>query len=390
MSTSSPASPDPAAEGHHDLIGQPHDADAEPMIAAAEAEAAEISDSDRPLGEIGKRFDRRSPFLIGMAASAGVAVTYGLVLVVVGVRDVLILIGLALFLAIGLEPVVSWLVGRGVRRWLAVTAVFLAVLAALGGFLAAAIPVVVQQTSQLVARLPEYLRQLHDHSSWLGQLNDRFHVEQLLEKSVNGGAAVLGAGVAVFGVLTNLLVVLVLTVYFVVDLPRIRSALYRLVPHSRRPRAILIGDQISAKVGGYVLGNLVISVIAGVLALIWLMIFGVPYALLLAIAVAVLDLVPVVGSVIGGVLVSLVALTVSLPVCLATVGFFVLYRLLEDYLLVPKIIGGVVKVPALITVVAVLVGGALLGVIGALVAIPIAAAVLLLVREVLYPRLDRA
>jgi predicted PurR-regulated permease PerM len=383
-------SPDSAAAGHHDLIGQPHDADAEPMIASAEAEAAEISDSDRPLGEIGKRFDRRSSFLIGMAASAGVAVTYGLVLVVVGVRDVLILIGLALFLAIGLEPLVSWLVGRGVRRWLAVTAVFLAALAALGGFLAAAIPVVVEQTSQLVARLPEYLRQLHDHSSWLGQLNDRFHVEQLVERSVNGGAAVLGAGVAVFGVLTNLLVVLVLTVYFVVDLPRIRSALYRLVPHSRRPRAILIGDQISAKVGGYVLGNLVISVIAGVLTLIWLMIFGVPYALLLAIAVAVLDLVPVIGSVIGGVLVSLVALTVSLPACLATIGFFVLYRFLEDYLLVPKIIGGVLKVPALVTVVAVIVGGALLGVVGALVAIPIAAAVLLLVQEVLYPRLDRA
>ena len=386
MSTSSP---DPAEAGHHDLIGQPHDADEEQMVASAEAQAAEISDSERPLGEIGKRFNRRSPFLIGMAASAGVAVTYGLVLVVVGVREVLILIGLALFVAIGLEPLVSWLVGRGVRRWLAVTAVFLAMLAALGGFLAAAIPVMVEQTSQLVARVPGYLRQLHDHSSWLGQLNDRFRLEQLLQSSVDGGAA-LGAGVAVFGALTNLLVVLVLTVYFVADLPRIRSALYRLVPHSRRPRAILIGDQISAKVGGYVLGNLVISLIAGMLTLIWLMIFGVPYALLLAIAVAVLDLIPVIGSVIGGVLVSLVALTVSLPVCLATVGFFVLYRLLEDYLLVPKIIGGVLKVPALVTVVAVLVGGALLGVVGALVAIPIAAALLLLAQEVLYPRLDRA
>jgi predicted PurR-regulated permease PerM len=387
MSTSSP---DPAAGGHHDLVGQPHDAGKEQMVASAEAEAVEISDSDRPLGEIGKRFNRRSPFLIGMAASAGVAVTYGLVLVVVGMRDVLILIGLALFLAIGLEPLVSWLVGRGVRRWLAVIAVFLAALAALGGFLAAAIPVVVEQTSQLVTRAPDYLRQLHDHSSWLGQLNDRFHLEQLLQKSVNGGTALLGAGVAVFGVLANVLVVLVLTVYFVADLPRIRSALYRLVPHSRRPRAILIGDEISAKVGGYVLGNVVISVISGVLTLIWLMIFAVPYALLLAITVAVLDLVPVIGSIIGGVLVSLVALTVSFPLCLATVGFFVLYRLLEDYLLVPRIIGGVMKVPALVTVVAVLVGGALLGVIGALVSIPIAAALLLLAQEVLYPRLDRA
>jgi predicted PurR-regulated permease PerM len=139
-----------------------------------------------------------------------------------------------------------------------------------------------------------------------------------------------------------------------------------------------------------VLGNLFISVIAGVLTLIWLLIFGVPYAVLLAITVAILDLVPVVGSIIGGVLVCLVALTVSFPVFLATIGFYVVYRLAEDYLLVPRIIGGVVKVPALMTVVAVLIGGALLGVVGALVAIPIGAAVLLLMQEILYPRLDRA
>jgi predicted PurR-regulated permease PerM len=134
----------------------------------------------------------------------------------------------------------------------------------------------------------------------------------------------------------------------------------------------------------------VISVIAGVLTLVWLLIFGVPYAVLLAITVAVLDLIPVVGSVVGGILISLVALTVSLPVCLATVGFVVVYRFAEDYILIPRIIGTTVKIPALVTVVAVLAGGALLGVIGALVAIPVAAALLLLVEEILFPRLDRA
>jgi predicted PurR-regulated permease PerM len=139
-----------------------------------------------------------------------------------------------------------------------------------------------------------------------------------------------------------------------------------------------------------VLGNVVISVISGLITLVWLLVFGVPYAVLLAITVAVLDLVPVIGSVIGGVVVSLVALSVSVPVCLATVAFFVLYRLLEDYVLIPRIIGSAVKVPALVTVVAVLLGGALLGVVGALVAIPVAAALLLLANEVLYPRLDRA
>jgi predicted PurR-regulated permease PerM len=98
--------------------------------------------------------------------------------------------------------------------------------------------------------------------------------------------------------------------------------------------------------------------------------------------------VPVVGSTIAGVVVAAVALTVSLPVCIGTVVFFVVFRLGEDYLLVPKIIGRAVKVPALITVVAVLIGGALLGIVGALVAIPVAAALQLLTQEILFPRLD--
>lgn len=388
------SSPEPAADGHHPLVGQPH-TDEEGPVAEAEAEAAEISTPEQPLGATGQRFDRRSPFLIGMAAAAGVAATYGLIQLIVGAQEILILLGLALFLAIGLEPAVSWLVGRRLPRWLAVTTVFVVALAAVGGFLTAAIPVIVEQATAFAAKAPDYLHQAQDRNTFLGHLNDRFHLQQTIEKSFSGPGTgltdgVLGAGKAVFNAVTNVLILAVLTIYFVADLPRIRAALYRLTPHSRRPRAILIGDEIFAKVGGYVLGNLAISVIAGLLTLAWLLIFGVPYAALLAITVAILDLIPVVGSVVGGILVSLVALTVSLPVCLATVGFFVIYRLIEDYLLVPKIIGNAVKVPALVTVVAVLLGGALLGVIGALVAIPIAAALLLLAEQVLYPSLDNA
>lgn len=214
----------------------------------------------------------------------------------------------------------------------------------------------------------------------------------LLSSAGSGIAGgLLSAGIAVFSAFADSLIVLVLAVYFLVDMPRIRALLYRLFPHSRRARAILIGDDILAKVGGYVLGNLLVSLVAGGLTFGWLLIFGVPYALLLAIMVALLDLVPVVGSTIAGIIVALVTLlTVSLPLCLATIGFFILYRFGEDYFLVPRIIGRAVQVPALVTVVAVLIGGALLGVVGALVAIPVAAAMLLLAREVLFPRLDQS
>jgi predicted PurR-regulated permease PerM len=172
-------------------------------------------------------------------------------------------------------------------------------------------------------------------------------------------------------------------------MPRIRTLIYRMVPHTRRPRAILLGDDILAKVGGYVLGNLVISAIAGALTFGWLMAFSIPYAALLSIMVALFDLVPVVGSTIAGIVVAAAALTISLPLCLGTIAFFVAYRFAEDYFLVPRIIGRAVDVPALVTVIAVLVGGALLGIIGALVAIPVAAAVLLIAREIWIPRLDQ-
>jgi len=386
------AAPSHAAAPHHPFVAQPHSGEEGP-VAEAELLAAEMSSDELPLGSLGRRFNRRSPFYIGLTASAGVAVTYGIVRVLGSLSSVLILIGVAFFLAIGLEPAASWFVNRGLPRWLATTLVFVVFLAAMGGFVAAAIPPLVQQAEDLVHQVPNYLQQAQDHSSAIGRLNDRFHLQQRITDAVkgSGGSAlneVVSAGTAVFGALADSLIVIVLTVYFLVDMPRIRTTMYRLVPGTRRPRAILIGDEVFAKVGAYVLGNVLISVITGVATFIWLIAFGVPYPLLLAIFVAVLDLVPIVGSTIAGVVSAAVALTVSLPVCIATVAFFIVFRLLEDYLLMPRIIGRAVKVPGLITVVAVLIGGALLGIVGALVAIPIAAALQLLTQEVLYPRLD--
>jgi predicted PurR-regulated permease PerM len=199
---------------------------------------------------------------------------------------------------------------------------------------------------------------------------------------------VLGAGELVLSTATSLLVVIVLVIYFLAAMPKIRLFGYRLAPQSRRARVILLGDEVFTKVGGYVLGNFLTSVIAGVGTYIWLVIFGVPYPILLGLLVALLDLIPVIGSTVGGAIVSLVALTVSLPVAIATLSFYVVYRLAEDYLIVPRIMGRTVEVPAVVTVVAVLLGGTLMGLVGALVAIPVAAALRLLLQEVAFHRLD--
>lgn len=381
-----------ADDGHNDLVAQPHTQDEGP-VAEAEIQAAEMTSAEQPLGEPGKKFDRRSPFFIGLAGSAGVAVTYGAVHLLASLSSILTVIGVAFFLALGLEPVVSRLVNHGLPRWLSTALVFVVFVAGIATFAAAAFPPLFAQITDLVNRAPLYLQQAQDHSSFIGRLNDRFQLQQRFTDAVDSidGSALnhmVSAGTAVVEGVADTLIAIVLTLYFLADMPRIRSTIYRLVPHTRRPRAILIGDEVFAKVGAYVLGNVLISLLAGAATLIWLTAFDVPYPLLLAILVAILDLVPVVGSTIAGIVVGAVALTVSIPVCLATIVFYIAFQMVEDYLLVPRIIGRAVHVPALTTIVAVLIGATLLGVVGALVAIPIAAALQLIVQEVLYPRLD--
>jgi predicted PurR-regulated permease PerM len=357
--------------------------------------AAEQAEETGGLGQLGKPIDRRSPLFIGMAGAAGVAITIALVELVIRARSVLELIGLALFIAAGLDPVVSWLTRRRVPRPTAVVIVLLALVGVIGGFIAAAIPPLAAQTSNLISALPHYAQALQNHNSELGRLNAKYHIQQHLShllatrgSSLVGG--VLGAGALVLGTLASTLVVIVLVVYFLASMLQIKQFFYRLAPDSRRARVILLGDEIFTKVGGFVLGNVATSVIAGLGTYLWMLAFGIPYPVLLALFVALLDLIPVIGSTVGGAVVSLVALTVSLPVAIATLAFYIGYRLVEDYLLTPRIIGGTVKVPPVVSLVAVLVGGALLGIVGALVAIPVAAALRLLLEEVTFRRLDRS
>jgi predicted PurR-regulated permease PerM len=364
-------------------------------IQEAVEEAAAVAEETGGLGRPGRPINRRSPFMIGMAAAFGVAVTYGLVEVFIRARVVLVLIGLALFIAVGLDPVVGWLVRHRVPRWAAVVTVIACTLAVVAAFLAAAIPPLTAQATALAHEIPHYLHALQNRNSQLGKLNARYHIQQRLTKLVTsrGGSlasGVLGAGALVLGAASAILTVLVLSIYFLAGLPRIKLFAYQLVPHSRRPRVILIADEILAKVGGYVLGNVITSVIAGAGTYLWLLAFGIPYPILLAMFVALLDLIPVIGSTIGGAVVSLVALTVSLPVAIATLVFYIGYRLAEDYLIVPRIMGRTVQVPAIVSLVAVLIGGVLLGIVGALVAIPVAAAIHLLLREVTIRRLDHS
>jgi predicted PurR-regulated permease PerM len=357
--------------------------------------AAEVAERTGGLGQPGRPVNRRSPFMIGLMAAFGVAVAYGLIELIVKARSVLIIVGLAMFIAAGLDPIVGWLVRHRFPRWAAVLTVIICGMAIVGGFLAAAIPPLASEATALAHQIPHYLNDLQNRNSQLGKLNAKYHIQQRLTTLVSsrGGSlvgGVVGAGTLVVGTVSEILAIVVFSIYFLAGLPQIKMFTYRLIPHSRRPRAILLGDEIFAKVGGYVLGNFITSAIAGVGTYVWLLAWGVPYPLLLGIFVAFLDLIPVIGSTVGGAIVSLIALTVSLPVALATLGFYVAYRLAEDYLIVPRIMGRTVELPAIVSLVAVLVGGVLLGIVGALVAIPVAAAIRLLLQEIAFRKLDKS
>jgi len=393
-SSASPPTPgaDTRSEPLLDELLESGEVDPDELAAAAASEAA-VSE-EAAYGQPGPALDRRSPFWVGLSATFGVAVAAVLIVVVYYARTALLLVGLSLFVAAGLDPVVAWL-HRWMPRPLAASIVIIAGLGLTAGFGDLVVPVLVHQVAHLAKALPRYFAQLQTNSSFLGRLNSRYHLESaikdaLTQRSSSVASGLIGFGRAVLGVLASGLIVAVVSIYLLFDLPRFKRLLYGLAPRSRRARTVLLGDQIFAKVGGYVLGNVVISVLTGVGTYIWCVAFGVPYPLLLAALVAVFDLVPVVGSTVGGVVVALVALTVSVPIALATGLFYLAYRLVEDYLLSPRIMRRTVDVPGLVTVVATLVGGVLLGVIGALVAIPIAAAVKLLLEELAAPRLEQS
>jgi predicted PurR-regulated permease PerM len=362
-----------------------------------EISRAAATTEESALGQPGRPLDRRSPFFIGFMGGLGLLAAYVLLRVVVDLGTILQLLGVSLFLAIGLDPAVVWLTKRRLPRWTAVLVVVLAVLAFLGAFVAAAVGPIGREVHTLQVKVPVWKSQAESGKGWLGHLANEFHLQSQLRsgsitkkisvQTVAGG--VVGAGKVVITAVSAVVIVTVLTLYFLIALPSVRNLYLHLIPRSRRTRVAALSDEVLSRVGGFVLGNLLTSIVAGLGTWVWLTIFGVPYPLLLALLVAVFDLIPMVGSTIGGAIVSLVALTVSVPVAVGTMAFYIVYRLFEDYLLTPRVMRHTVRISPGITIIAGLTGAVLLGLLGALIAIPIAAGIQLVLQEVTLPALEK-
>jgi predicted PurR-regulated permease PerM len=367
----------------------------DPLLDTAARRVEAEASPDRPFGRPGRPMSTRSPFRIAFTAALGVAVAYGLVKAVIAVRSVLILLLVAAFLAIGLNPAVTAMERRGIRRGLAVAVVLFAALLFFTGFGLAVVPPIVDQVDQLLTDAPDLIDDLRDNDR-IAQLDERYQLleraRELVDQPEALGAAlfggVLGVGRVVFSAFFGTLTVLVLTLYFLSSLPSIKARAYRLVPRSRRARVGLITDEILGRVGGYVAGAAAIAALAGVSTFLLLTILGLDYAVALAMLVAITALIPLVGATIGAIVVTTVALFDSVQAGVVCAVFYLVYQQVENYVLYPRVMKRSVDVSPAGTVVAVLVGGSLLGVLGALLAIPIAAGIQLVLDEVVQPRQD--
>lgn len=343
----------------------------------------------------------QNAFRLGLIGTLGVGVGWLILVSIASLGTILTYIGAALFLALGLDPVVTWLEKRAFPRWAAVLTVVLAALAIFAGLAFAVVPIIVDQISKLVKALPDMIERLQS-PKLIQTLNDQFGSENVAKftKSVTDFISdptkisdIAGGVFAIFGgILTGVfgaLIVLILTLYFTASLNSMKRAMYMLVPASKRERFADLSEQITQSVGRYVIGQVALASCNGILSFIFLQIIHAPFSAVLAFIAFLFSLVPLVGTLSGSVIIVLVCLIpgIGSPLtALVAAIYYVIYMQVEAYFLSPRIMNRAVSVPGAVVVIAALAGGSLLGVLGALIAIPVAASALLIIKQVVIPK----
>lgn len=413
--------PDPATNPAHPSAtepsaGQPEQGSAEPESPTAQwarrlsAKVNALLKSPRrpnAFGELPEATDQGTPepipalhpISMGFLGTIGVGMALAGYYLLTNVGSLITWIAIALFIALGLDPVVRFLMRRGLNRPLAVTSTMVGLLAIFAGFMALIIPTLVTQITQFISRAPEITDNFLN-SQWVRQIDAQYALSARVNTEVqrffgDSGAVtnvfggVLGVSQTVAQSMFGVLIVLVLAIYFLASLPGMMSFSMRLVPRSKRTRASEIATRITRSVGNYVMGQASVAVLNALVALALMTLLEVPFAALLTLLVAMLAFIPLVGAVIAGVLVTLVTLTLGWQTALIYAVCYFGYLQLEAYFVSPRIMNKAVAVPGAVAVISVIAGGTLVGITGALMAIPVAASAMILLREVFIARQDR-
>ena len=379
--------------------------DPAPLAAAPTAgtDAGDSFDAAGPTAPIppNKPFWTRldSPFGAGFLLTLGGLAALLLGLAISNISTVIIYIALAMFAALGLDPVLKWFERHKVKRAWGILIVFFVLLVIGAGLLWLVVPTLVTQVTQFITTLPATITAFmsSDFYHWLeGIFGDgltdlvddlqKFITNPANIAAISGGLLKVGVGIAT--AISGLLIIIVLTLYFVASLPATKVALVRFAPARNRPKVHRMTDEITDSIGAYLMGMVVLAFFNSIIAFVLHLTLGLPYPLLMGVLAFLITIIPLVGPVLYWIFATVLALFTN-PVAALIFGIaYLIYIQIEAYVITPKVMSKAISIPGSLVVIGALIGGTLLGLLGALIAVPVTASILLIIKQVFIPRQD--
>ena len=369
-------------------------------IKKATARAPRAPKAPVDYGILGKPINRSNPFYFGFTATLGALAAIVLMRALASASRIFVLILIALFLATGLNPAVEALRKRNMSRNAAVTVIFSSVILFVIFFASVVIPPVISQGTALINTAPVLLQDLMQNDT-INKLNNQFGLIDTLQtklKSITSDGTllistfggVIGVGKSVLSGFFTALTILVLTLYFITSLPQAVNLGLSLVPASRRDRVGVLTNAVIARVGAFVGSQILIAAMAAVFVVIVALGLGLPSPIAIGMIVLVAALIPLIGHFLGCAIVTLIALTQSVLIGAIAFIAYVVYVQIENYIVTPRIMKRTLSVPGAVTIIAALIGSSLLGLVGGLLAVPVAASIILILDEVVIPRANNS
>lgn len=362
--------------------------------------AAKPAQSPADYGVAGVPINRSHPYYFGFVATLGALTAIVLMRALASVSQIFILILIALFLAMGLNPAVEALRRRNMSRVTAVAIIFTSVIAFVVFFALVVAPPVISQGTQLINKAPTLLADLTNNAT-INKLNDQYGIIDTLQSKltsvtsdgtllISAFGGVIGVGKSVLSGFFTFLTILVLTLYFITSLPQAVNLGLSLVPASRRARVGHLTNAIIARVGSFVGSQIVIAAMASVFVFVLSLVLGLPSPIAIGMIVFVCGLIPLVGHFLGSGIVTIIALTQSIAIGVIALVAYVVYVQIENYVVTPRIMKRTLAVPGAVTIISALIGSSLLGLVGGLLAVPVAASIILILDEVVIPRANNS
>jgi predicted PurR-regulated permease PerM len=351
-------------------------------------------------GTPGAPIEKSSPFYFGFLATCGALTAFVLLRSLAAASQIFVLVIIAIFLAMGLNPAVEFFRRRGFSRGAAVSAILGIVILFVVILTFLVVPPMVRQSTSLIDSAPAMLENLKSNS-FINDINTHYglidSITQKVKSISSDGTLLISAFGGIVGVgktfisgIFTALTILVLTMYFTISLPEVIDQAIRLAPASRRPRIKALTNGIVSRIGAFVGSQITVAFIAGVVMAAISAILSLPSPIALGMLVFICGMIPLVGHFLGSTVLTIVGLTQSVSTGLIVLISYLVYQQIENYLLMPRIMRKALSIPGLVTIVSALIGASLLGLVGGILAVPVAASILLILEEVVYPKADQA